>query len=89
MQFQFQCTGNIKETPHKKRWKVDTENVENVALQDSSGSSLERQCRSFSYRTPPQAASVLVVINKWDAVTTEKKNKEQKKKRRKIKRNEK
>ena len=40
--YQFQCTVNKKEMPHKKRWKVDTENVENVALQGSSGSSLER-----------------------------------------------
>ena len=66
--FQFQCTCNKKEIPHKKRWKIDIENVENVALQDSSGSSLERYCRSFSYRTPPPAASVLVVIKTWDAV---------------------
>ena len=49
--------------PTKKRWKGDIENVENVALQDSSGSSLKRQYRSLSYRTPPTAASVLVVIN--------------------------
>ena len=40
--FRFQCTGNKKEMPHKKRWKGDIENVENVALQDNSDSSLER-----------------------------------------------
>ena len=43
--FQFQFTGNKKEMPHKKRcrrWKGDIENVENIALQDISDSSLER-----------------------------------------------
>ena len=38
--FQFQCTGNKKGMPHKKRWKGDIE--KNTALQDSSDSSLER-----------------------------------------------
>ena len=44
--FQFQFIGNEKEMPHKKRWrrwKGDIENVENIALQDISDSSLERQ----------------------------------------------
>ena len=43
--FQFQCTVRKKEMPHKKRWKGwkgDIENIGNVALQDSSESSLER-----------------------------------------------
>ena len=44
--FQFQFKGKKKEMPQKKRcrrWKGDIENVENIALQDISDSSLERQ----------------------------------------------